>query len=135
MITVSNAAMDHSNIKQFILAACAVAASAVIAPAPAQAETIYLTCTPTDGLAPVSFTVDLEKNTVDNQPATINPTAIDWLTEGGTASPASIASITTHNHIDRAAGTWTRYTVFHLTSGQDTRAAPTLTRAPWVRRQ
>jgi hypothetical protein len=80
----------------------------------AHAEIIFLTCT---GDNPTQLTVDLTKSTVNNMPATINPTSIDWQ---HVAAPASDGTTgTTYGHIDRSAGTYTSWATFHTPSGQD----------------
>jgi len=73
--------------------ACGVLATALAATLPARAETIFLKC----GTFNVT-TVDLTKKTVNNNPASITLTSIDWETHG---------EFVVHLHIDRVAGTET----------------------------
>jgi hypothetical protein len=62
----------------------------------ARADTIFLQCDTH------TYTIDLTNDTVDNHPATINPTAIDWQT---TQDFGNGGSAINYNHIDRTAGT------------------------------
>lgn len=75
----------------------------------ALAETMYLQCGQT------KLTVDLTNNTVDNSPATINPTAIDWSVSWPPYPDGSTAS--GQFHIDRTAGTLTSVTTVCFGSG------------------
>jgi hypothetical protein len=68
----------------------------------ARADMIYLTCA--NVIGPVNYTIDTANGTANNLHATINPTAIDWDEPLGSGSPGLTA--VRHNHIDRAAGTW-----------------------------
>jgi hypothetical protein len=76
----------------FVLAICI---AALTASSSARAETIFLKCEPFTSV----FTVDLTNKTVDNDPASITPTSIDWENRGG--------AFVVHHHIDRTAGTLT----------------------------
>jgi len=67
----------------------------------ALAETIFLKCGDYS-----AFTVDLSNSTVDNHPATINATAIDWQVPQELGSGKSGV---TYWHIDRIAATLTDY--------------------------
>ena len=88
-----------------------VAALAVLwSPTSAQAETIYLKCGSYD------FTVDLTSNTVNNLPATINTTAIDWVK--GPYDAGSGYTAKEYYHIDRTTGTVTRRNETVSPSGQ-----------------
>jgi hypothetical protein len=84
-----------------LIALVMLAASAQMA----RAKTLYLECRFPDapaGVAPDTYTIDLAKNTVNNHPATINETAIDWVQEQG-YSDGTID--TRHFHLDRTTGT------------------------------
>lgn len=74
----------------FVLAICIATLTASNS---ARAETIFLKC----GTFNV-ITIDLTNKTVDNIPASITPTSIDWETHG---------AFVVHIHIDRIAGTET----------------------------
>ena len=80
----------------------------------AKAETIFLKC------GDYSFTVDLEKSTVNNKPVTINATAIDWqeFTTWGDGTTR-----TTYWKIDRTTGTVTHTYATHFANGN---IAPTV---------
>jgi hypothetical protein len=82
----------------------------------ASAETIFLTCNENYAGTAI-FTVDLANSTVNNHPATINPTAIDWQTPIAADATGHITSSTTFDHIDRTAGTITEYATYHWASG------------------
>jgi hypothetical protein len=87
-----------------------VLATTLVASSAARADTIFLQCG-TDAI-----TVDLTNNTVNNIPATINATAIDWSPHiGATTTPG--LSATEQNHIDRTTGTFTS-TVTYNFNGQ-----------------
>jgi hypothetical protein len=93
------------DIKIKTIALC-VLATALTASWSARAETIFLKCGNMD-----TITVDLTKNTVNNQPANITPIAIDWdyVNKYGDV----------HYHIDRTAGTL-RYSGTYYTQNGDT---------------
>src|SRR5260370_1155680 len=74
----------------------------------ARANMIYLNC------GSDTFTVDLTNSTVDNNPATISTTAIDWQR---TDYPQPGGSALNHFHIDRTTGTFTRYFTAHFPNG------------------
>jgi hypothetical protein len=88
----------------------------------ARAETIFLTCTGEGN--PITFTVDLTNNTVDNLPAAIDATSIDWqktyTPEGG--KPCDIAG--EKNHIDRTSGTFKRIATIHFCNGVEKELGP-----------
>lgn len=88
----------NSDIKIKVIAV-SLLATALTASSPARADTIFLICGGND------FTVDLSKNTVNNEPAAINPTAIDW--EVILIPSNEGTSGTLHNHIDRTTATYT----------------------------
>jgi hypothetical protein len=93
--------MNHV-IKAKAIVFC-IFATALITSWSAQAETIYLTCPEADPFLK-NLTVDFTNNTVNNKPATINATAIDWqvkLDWGGGNTRVD------YYHIDRTAGTLT----------------------------
>ena len=60
-----------------------------------------------------SFAVDLKNNTVNNQPATINATAIDWQLTPGPADDAGVV----YYHIDRTTGILTENFTYRLPNG------------------
>jgi hypothetical protein len=93
---------------RIILAAFAVLA---ISSRAVRAETIFLHC----GESQSNYTVDLTNNTVDNYPATINATSIDW-TE--TPPPDQGTKSVGHFHIDRIAGTLTYQWSTHFANGR-----------------
>ena len=66
---------------------------------PVRAETIFLTCN--QG----TFTIDLTNKTVNNLPATINATSIDW--EVHTTYPDDGTTYSGQVHIDRTSGLMT----------------------------
>ena len=70
-----------------------VLATTLPASYPVRADTIIFQCG-------TSFTVDLKTNTVNNQPATINATAIDWHLTPGPADDTGVV----YYHIDRTTG-------------------------------
>jgi hypothetical protein len=81
----------------------------MISPRAASAETIFLQCGET------SHTVDLTNNAVDNHPATINETAIDW--EWKFSYPDGTTRLE-NRHIDRTTGTETgTYTTCFVSGG------------------
>ena len=75
----------------------------------ARAETIFIICT---GNYDDHFTVDLANGTVDNKPARINETAIDWEVQLRAADDGT--SGVSHNHIDRTAGTYTYSVTYNI---------------------
>jgi hypothetical protein len=86
----------------------ALAVLAISSPA-ARAESIFLQCG--SGM----FTVDLTNNTVDNKPATINATSIDWTWTAPTDYGSQSVG---HFHIDRIAGTLTYQWSTHFANGR-----------------
>jgi hypothetical protein len=88
----------RGKFKQCALIALTIALTG--ASAEARAETIFLKCGSFD------FTVDLTHSTVNNLPAMINATAIDWVK--GPYDAGSGYTAKEFYHIDRAAGTVTR---------------------------
>ena len=92
------------------LGTIAIAAIAVFWSPAARADTIYLKCGSYD------FTVDLKNNTVNNLPATINTTAIDWVK--GPYDAGSGYTGKEYYHIDRTIGTVTRRNETISPSGQ-----------------
>lgn len=87
---------------------------ALLLSASAFAEAIYLQCA--NGSQTKNFTVDLTASTVNNKPATIGTTAIDWqyeLSGGGVTA-------TDYNHIDRVAGTYSEWVTYHFRNGDKT---------------
>lgn len=108
-------------IKFKVIAFCVLVTS-LAASGAARAETIFLTCT---GLYPTStITVDLTNNTVNNYPAKIDATSIDWR-EGPVPANEGM-TMTRVRHIDRTAGTVTGYTSFDK-EGNSQGASATLT--------
>jgi hypothetical protein len=94
-------------LKFKVIAFCVLVTS-LAASGAARAETIFLIC---PGLYPTStITVDLANNTVNNYPAKIDATSIDWR-EGPVPANEGTA-MTRVRHIDRTAGTVTGYTSF-----------------------
>jgi hypothetical protein len=81
---------------------------------PARANTIIFQCG-------MSFAVDLKNSTVNNQPATINATAIDWQLIPGPANGTGIVSY----HIDRTTGILTENFTYHLPNGSTQSDDPT----------
>ena len=81
---------------------------------PAQATTIIFQCG-------TSFAVDLKNKTVNDLPATINATAIDWQL---TPEPAHDTGVV-YYHIDRTAGTLTENFTYHLPNGSAQSDDPT----------
>ena len=95
-----------------VLAALAVCSITLTAAWSARAETIFLTCPRFDPL-----TIDLTNNTVNNFPATINATAIDWESPSRPTAPAG-TTVVVRFHIDRTTGILSQYEIFHLPTGQ-----------------
>lgn len=101
-----------------------VSFAALTASLETQAETIFLRC-PGVGLSqPGPFTVDLTNRTVNNEPAQINQTSIDWQHPIGSASP-EIRSGAIHSHIDRSTGTISQYVIYYMSSGQNQQSGNT----------
>ena len=94
----------------FVLAVCLAASIG----ASARAQTIFLTC------GTSSITVDLTNNTVNNFPAKINATAIDWQSQK--PYPSGQTAIA-YWHIDRIAGTATHYFTLSGTAGKPVTSA------------
>jgi hypothetical protein len=70
----------------------------------AKADTIYLKC---ENFFP--FAIDLTNKTVNGNPATITPIAIDWVNVNQTGE--------IHSHIDRTNGTLLIFGTYHLPQG------------------
>jgi hypothetical protein len=68
-----------------------------------------------------SFAVDLKNSTVNNQPATINATAIDWQLIPGPANDTGVVSY----RIDRTTGILTENFTYHLPNGSTQSDDPT----------
>jgi hypothetical protein len=81
---------------------------------PARANTIIFQCG-------TSFAVDLKNNTVNNQPATINATAIDWQLKPGPADDTGVI----YYHIDRTTGFLTENFTYRLPNGSTQSDYPT----------
>ncbi|HJW40769.1 MAG TPA: hypothetical protein VJ476_06000 [Rhizomicrobium sp.] len=79
-------------------------------------QILYLTCDNNMG----THTVDLTNNTVDNLPANINPTAIDWQKSGMTATPAGGDSYpyVLQFHVDRTTGIASMHGSATISGGQ-----------------
>src|ERR1035441_7075660 len=73
------------------------------------------------GSASLSFAVDLKNNTVNNQPATINATAIDWHLTPGSADDTGVF----YYHIDRTTGILAENFTYHLPNGSTQSDDPT----------
>jgi hypothetical protein len=91
-----------------------VLATTLTASCAARADTILFQCG-------TSFAVDLTNNTVDNQPATINATAIDWQLTPGLADDTGVV----YYHIDRTTGILTETFTYHLPNGSTQSDDPT----------
>jgi len=78
--------------------------TALASPMLAQAETIFIKCKNIE-----TFSIDLTNNTVNNIPANIRPTAIDWeiVNQYGDF----------HFHIDRTLGTLTTSGTYYKSDG------------------
>ena len=83
-----------------------VLATILTASCPALANTIIFQCG-------TRFTVDLKNNTVNDLPATINATAIDWQLTPGPADDTGVI----YYHIDRTTGILTENFTYHLPNG------------------
>jgi hypothetical protein len=81
---------------------------------PVRADTIIFQCG-------TSFAVDLKNNTVNNQPAKINATAIDWQLKPGPADDAGVV----YYHIDRTTGILTENFTYFLPNGSTQSDDPT----------
>jgi hypothetical protein len=81
---------------------------------PARATTIIFKCG-------TSFAVDLKNKTVNDLPATINATAVDWQL---TPEPAHDTGVVRY-HIDRITGILTEYFTYHLPNGSTQSDDPT----------
>jgi hypothetical protein len=84
--------------------ALAVTATALAAAGTANAETIYLSCVMSGGNGE-QHTVDVSSGSVDNHPASINATSIDWSFALGSGSPGLTGTM--YSHIDRTSGVLT----------------------------
>jgi hypothetical protein len=91
-----------------------VLATTLTASYPARADTIFFQCG-------TSFAVDLTNNTVNNQPATINATAIDWQLTPGPADDTGVV----YYHIDRTTGILTENFTYRLPNGSTQSDDPT----------
>jgi hypothetical protein len=91
-----------------------VLATTLTASCPARANTITFQCG-------TSFAVDLKNNTVNNQPATINATAIDWHLTPGPADDMGVINY----HIDRTTGILTENFTYHFVNGSTQSGDPT----------
>ena len=91
-----------------------VSATTLTASFPARANTVIFQCG-------TSFTVDLKNKSVNNQPATINATAIDWHLTPGPADDAGVVSY----HIDRTTGILTEKFTYHFPNGSTQSNDPT----------
>jgi hypothetical protein len=96
------------------LAPFCVLATILPASFPARANTIIFQCG-------TSFAVDLKNRTVNNQPATINATAIDWQLIPGPVNDTGVVSY----HIDRTTGILTENFTYHLPNGSTQSDDPT----------
>jgi hypothetical protein len=97
----------NRDIKIKSIAFCVLAIALAVS-WPARANTIFLTC------GSNSFTVDLTNHTVNNLPASITSTAIDWQK---TSYPEPGGSAVSYSHIDRIAGTYMTYFTAHFPNG------------------
>ena len=89
--------------RNLILRVCRLAALSILfGGTAAQAETIYLQC------GQASFTVDLTNKTVNNKPASIDATSIDWNDppQTHTRPDGGLDTVTLFQHIDRVQGTY-----------------------------
>src|ERR1039457_5932651 len=91
-----------------------VLATVLTASCTARANTIIFQCG-------IKFAVDLKNNTVNNQPATINATAIDWQMIPGPANDTGVVSY----HIDRTTSILTEHFTYHLPNGSTQSDDPT----------
>ncbi len=82
----------------------------------AHAETIFLTCTGAAG-RPQTLTIDTDKNTVDNLPATINQTSIDWQRTYIPTGATDSSTASEINHIDRTTGAYTSTQAIRFANG------------------
>lgn len=98
-----------------------VLATILTASCPAKANTIIFQCG-------TNFAVDLKHNTVNNQPATINATAIDWHL---TPEPGGDTGVI-YYHIDRTTGILTEIFTYHLPNGSNQSDDPTTYRCTVV---
>src|SRR3974390_263288 len=94
-----------------------VLASIFASSCPARAEMIIFQCG-------TSFTVDLRNNTVNNQPALISPTAIDWQLKPGPTDDTGVVDY----HIDRTTSILTEKFTHHLLNGDTQSDDPTIYR-------
>jgi hypothetical protein len=92
---------------------CALA-TILTASCPARANTITFQCG-------TNFAVDLKNHTVNNQPATISATAIDWRLTPGPADDTGVVIY----HIDRATGILTETFTYHFANGSAQSGDPT----------
>jgi hypothetical protein len=105
------------------LARAALVALALLAASAqaARAKEIYLKCGQT------IYTIDLANKTVNNHPATINATAIDWEATNSATMPKGPETAVAHNHIDRTTGTHTLYITVQFPGGSNSGAPVTET--------
>ena len=91
-----------------------VLATTLPASYPVRADTIIFQCG-------TSFAVDLTNNTANDQPATINATAIDWQLKPGPADDTGVV----YYHIDRTTGILTENFTYPLPNGSTQSDDPT----------
>ena len=91
-----------------------VLATTLLASYLVRAETIIFQCG-------TDFAVDLTNNTVNDQPATINATGIDWQLTPGPADDTCVI----YYHIDRTTGLLTENFTYHLPNGSTQSDYPT----------
>src|SRR3974377_1983542 len=91
-----------------------VLASIFAASWPARAKVIIFQCG-------TNFAVDLANNTVNDQPAIINTTAIDWQLKPGPTDDTGVVDY----HIDRTTGLLTEQFTYNLPNGRDQTNEPT----------
>ena len=98
-----------------------VLVSIFAASCPARAKMIIFQCG-------TSFTVDLTNNTVNDQPALITPTAIDWQLKPGPTDDTGVVDY----HIDRTTGILTEKFTHHFPNGSTQSDDPTTYRCTVV---
>ena len=88
---------------------------------PALGETLYLSCNNNSSATPEIYTIDLTNNMVNNLPAKINETSIDWqeFTSAESSSRSVLNGATNYYHIDRIAGTITLNVTYDFVSQPD----------------
>jgi hypothetical protein len=95
----------------------------VVSSQTARAETIFLICNV--GTNTKTFTVDLTNNTVNNLPAAIDATSIDWKKTYTPDGGKSCDIAGENNHIDRTSGTWQTIATIHFCNGVEHTWPPT----------